>query len=182
MRIPMLMKLPKFMQSAAGQVITENVTNIDIAPTLLEAAGIEKPDQMDGESFLKILKGEDLKWRGYFLYEYFWEWNYPHTPTIHALRGNQYKYIRYHGIWDTDELYDLINDPHEKYNLINHPEHQERVAALKNEMFRILRETNGHNIPFHEDRGRKFYNRNRNMAKQGEFPSYFYEEMKPVLE
>ena len=43
------------------------------------------------------------------LYEYFWEWNYPHTPTVHAVIGQRYKYIRYHGVWDTDELYDLLN-------------------------------------------------------------------------
>jgi len=182
MRVPLLMKLPKNMQGMAGQVITENVSNIDIAPTLLEAAGIEKPEYMHGESFLKLLKGEQIEWRSYFLYEYFWEWNYPHTPTIHALRGNRYKYIRYHGIWDTDELYDLKNDPQEKNNLINLPEHRERIATMKNEMFKILLETNGHDIPFHEDRGQKFYNRNQNMAKQGEFPAYFYEEMKPVSE
>ena len=69
----------------------------------------------------------------------------------------------------------LKSDPQEKYNLINLPEHQERIATMKNEMFRILHETNGHEIPFLEDRGRKFYNRNKNMAEQGEFPEYFYE-------
>ena len=53
---------------------------------------------------------------------------------------------------------------------------------MKNEMFQILQETNGQNIPFHEDRGRKFYNRHPDRAKQGEFPAYFYEEMKPVTE
>ncbi|MDX1285728.1 MAG: sulfatase, partial [Draconibacterium sp.] len=110
MRVPLLMKLPKGMQDRADSVITENVANIDIAPTLLEAAGIEKPEHMHGERFLKIVKGETLEWRKSYLYEYFWEWNYPHTPTTHALRGNRYKYIRYHGIWDTDELYDLKND------------------------------------------------------------------------
>ena len=181
-RIPLLMKLPKEMQQKMGMVVSENVTNIDIAPTILEAAGIEKPEHMHGESFLKILKGEQLKWRKYFLYEYFWEWNYPHTPTTHALRDSRYKFIRYHGIWDTDELYDLKNDPQEKYNLINIPEHQTRIANMKNEMFRILKETNGHDIPFHEDRGRKFYNRSKKMAKQGEFPAYFYDKMAPVSE
>ena len=139
---------------------------------------------MDGRSFLGLLTGRtrQTEWRDYLLYEYFWEWNYPHTPTIHALRDSRYKYIRYHGIWDTDELYDLKNDPQENYNLINEPEHQERIASMKNEMFMILNNTNGQTIPFHEDRGRKFYHRNRNRARQGDFPAYFYEEMEPVSE
>ena len=179
MRVPLLMKLPKNMQGA-GKVLKENVANIDIAPTLLEAAGLEKPSQMQGESFWKILKGEKLTWRKSFLYEYFWEWNYPHTPTTHALRQEQYKYIRYHGIWDTDELYDIKNDPEEKHNLINKPEHKDRIVAMKNEIFKILQETNGRNIPFHEDRGRQFYNRNKKKSKQGEFPEHFYDKMIPV--
>lgn len=179
MRVPLLMKLPDNMLLASNQIIEENVANIDIAPTLLEAAGIAKPSHMHGESFLKLLKGEAVDWRDSFLYEYFWEWNYPHTPTIHALRGERYKYIRYHGIWDTDELYDLENDPDETNNLINHPAHRERIAAMKKELFQILRETNGHDTPLHEDRGRKFYKRNKQRAKQGEFPEYFYEEMEP---
>jgi len=182
MRVPLLMMLPKAMQGSPGRVITENVTNIDIAPTLLEAAGIDKPEHMHGDSFLKLLKGEAMEWRSSFLYEYFWEWNYPHTPTTHALRDKRYKYIRYHGIWDTDELYDLKNDPGEQFNLIHLPEYQERIARMKKDMFQILKETNGRDIPFHEDRGRKFYNRHPEMAKPGEFPAYFYEDMKPVTE
>ena len=45
------------------------------------------------------------------LYEYYWEYNFPQTPTTFALRGKRYKFIQYHGIWDIDELYDLKNDP-----------------------------------------------------------------------
>ena len=180
MRVPLLIRLPEYIHEARGQVVTENVANIDIAPTLLEAAGIQKPGHMHGDSFFKLLKGENLEWRPSFLYEYFWEWNYPHTPTTHALRGSRYKYIRYHGIWDTDELYDLLHDPDEQYNLINDPQHQERIARMKRELFDILGETGGQDIPFHGDRGRKFYHRNRDQAKQGAFPAYFYEQMPPV--
>ena len=45
------------------------------------------------------------------LYEYYWERNFPQTPTVHALREDRYKYVRYHGVWDIDELYDLAEDP-----------------------------------------------------------------------
>ena len=65
----------------------------------------------DGESFLPLLKGEGAGWRPSVLYEYLWEWNYPHTPTTHAVIGDRWKYIRYHGVWDTDELFDLSDRP-----------------------------------------------------------------------
>ena len=179
MRVPLLMKLPKRMQSA-GRVVTDNVANIDIAPTILEAAGLETPSHMHGRSFWKILKGEKVDWRKSFLYEYYWEWNYPQTPTIHALREGRFKFIRYHGVWDTDELYDLENDPEELNNLIRDPKYKDRIEKMKDELFKILAETGGKDIPFHSDRGRKFFNRNPKKSKQGEFPGFFYDKMIPV--
>ncbi len=66
---------------------------------------------MVGRSFMALAKGGKVNWRETLLYEYYWERNFPQTPTLHALRGKQYKYIHYHGIWDIDELYDLAVDP-----------------------------------------------------------------------
>ncbi|EDM26983.1 mucin-desulfating sulfatase (N-acetylglucosamine-6-sulfatase) [Lentisphaera araneosa HTCC2155] len=178
MRVPMIMRYPKAFKG--GTVVDEIVANIDIAPTILEAAGLATPEQMHGESFWKILQGKEIPWRDYLLYEYLWEWNYPQTPTIHAVRGDQYKYIRYHGVWDTDELYDLVNDPDEKNNLIKVPEHQERIAEMKNRMFAILTSTDGKSIPLKKDKGRQFFNRLKGKAEQGEFPKWYYDKMIPV--
>ena len=178
MRVPMIMRYPKGFK--AGTVVDEIVANIDIAPTILEAAGLAKPEQMHGDSFWKILQGKEIPWRDYLLYEYLWEWNYPQTPTIHAVRGDQYKYIRYHGVWDTDELYDLVNDPEEKNNLIKVPEHQERIAEMKNRMFNIFASTDGKYVPLKKDKGRQFFNRLKGKADQGEFPKWFYDKMIPV--
>ena len=88
----MVMRCPK--QFEGGQTIDDVVANIDVAPTLLDMAGIGKPEHMDGESFLPLLQGKDVDWRDYLLYEYYWERNYPQTPTMHALCGKRYKYIR----------------------------------------------------------------------------------------
>ena len=74
------------------------------------------------------------------LYEYFWERNYPQTPTMHAVLSGRWKYIRYHGIWDTDELFDLEADPAESTNLIARPEHQETVARMHQTLFELLDE------------------------------------------
>jgi N-acetylglucosamine-6-sulfatase len=116
MRVPLLLQCPELFQP--GTTLTNVVANIDIAPTLLQAAGLRAPEQtMDGRSFLPLAQGKSAPWRDALLYEYYWERNFPQTPTLHAVRGDRYKYIRYQGIWDTDELYDLQADPGETKNL-----------------------------------------------------------------
>ena len=84
---------------------------------------------------------------GEFLYEYYWEYAFPHTPSTFALRGDRYKYITYHGLWDLDELYDLQTDPNERVNLIRIPEHQQRVQAMRSRLFDLFEETDGMQIP-----------------------------------
>jgi N-acetylglucosamine-6-sulfatase len=171
-RVPLLMHCPDFLPG--GTRVDEVVANIDIGPTLLDVAGVETPDQMDGRSFLPLARGDDIAWRDYLLYEYYWEPNYPHTPTLHALRGERYKYIRYHGLWDTNELYDLQADPEETRNLIDSPEHQDLVRQLNAQLFEVLKETGGDTMPLKPDRGPTFPMRRRDRSVQGEFPdSYF---------
>jgi N-acetylglucosamine-6-sulfatase len=151
MRVPMLAYCPELIKP--GTVVKEVVANIDVAPTLLEAAGLTAPSHMDGKSFLPLLQGKQVAWRDGLLYEYYWERNFPHTPTIHALRGDRYKYIHYHGIWDTDELYDLQTDSLETRNLIRSQAHQEIVKGMNRQLFEMLRKTGGMYIPLYEDRG-----------------------------
>ena len=157
MRIPLLLHCPEVIKP--GSIIKKVVANIDIGPTLLEAGGLRTPKDMDGRSFYKIAQGKDIPWRDYVLYEYFWERNYPHTPTLHAIRGERYKYIRYHGLWDVNELYDLQKDPHETNNLIFEPEHQPTVTHLNKRLFELLKESNGLNLRLAPDRGPTFPNR-----------------------
>ena len=86
-------------------------------------------------------------------YEYYWERNFPQTPTVHAIRTDRYKYMHYHGIWDTDELYDLRNDPAEMKNLIDDPDHKESVKQLNQRLFDWLEKTDGMLIPLRRDSG-----------------------------
>ena len=180
-RVPLIMHYPKGLQ--AGTKVDQVVANIDIAPTLLEAAGLPTPAHMDGTSFWKSARGvEQAEWDKELLYEYYWEWNYPQTPTVHALRTERYKYIRYYGIWDSDELYDLEADPQERHNLIREPAQGERVASMKKRLFEKLAESRGHDIPLLADRGRQCFNRHPGRAKQAPFPKWYYDEMVPVTE
>ncbi len=121
MRVPLVMQCPAVLKG--GTVVKQVVANIDLAPTFLEAAGVaaDRAD-FDGRSFWQLARGESIPWRTELLYEYFWERNYPHTPTIHALRGDRYKYVHVHGVWDIDEFYELEQDPGETRNLIFAPE------------------------------------------------------------
>ena len=180
-RVPLIMQLPG--RLAANSKVPKVVSNIDIASTLLEVAGIAPKNQKqktDGTSFWQLALGKEIPWRENLLYEYYWEWNYPQTPTIFSVRGEQYKYIRYHGIWDSDELYDLTNDPDETNNLIRSPQHSDVSAKMRTALFALLEESGGLNMPIKPDRGRQFYYRNSKRAKPGEFPTWFYDTPAPV--
>ena len=168
MRVPLLMHCPELLK--AGTKVREVVANIDIAPTILEAAGLKAPDHMDGRSFLQLARGQPIPWREWLLYEYYWERNYPQTPTIHALRGDRYKYIHYHGIWDTDELYDLHTDPLETKNLLLSPQHEQVVKEMNQKLFETLGQTAGMYIPLYPDQGKQQILRRANGFKAAEFP------------
>ncbi len=175
MRVPLLMAgggLP------AGRSVDEVVANIDIAPTVLEAAGLTPP-AMDGRSLLPLARGERIAWRDTLLYEYYWERNFPQTPTLHALRGAQYKYIRYYGIWDTDELYDLRADPLETRNLVRDPAHRDIAARLNAELFDTLAATGGLYIPLAPDRGASQNLRRPAGSPAADFPPYFFAPVRP---
>jgi arylsulfatase A-like enzyme len=145
MRVPLLAYCPDLIKP--GTKVAQLIQNLDIAPTILEAAGVRPPKEMDGRSFLPLLKGEEIPWRDAVFYEYYWERPFPHTPTMHGIRTAHYKYIRYHGVWDSDELYDLEADPEEINNLIDEPEHKDLIQQFSNRIYDWLQQTDGMQIP-----------------------------------
>ena len=170
MRIPMVMHCPELIRP--GTKVVPMVANIDLAPTILEAAGLEAPRSMDGRSFLPLLLGRTIPWREELLYEYIWEWNFPMTPTLHALRTERYKFIRPHGLWDIEELYDLEKDPKELTNVIRQPEHAPRVKEMRTRLFQILKETGGMTIPLFEDRDAQMHRRLKDGTPPAAFPEH----------
>jgi N-acetylglucosamine-6-sulfatase len=177
MRVPMLMHCPQLFKP--GTTVEGVVANIDIAPTILEAAGLEAPQYLVGKSFIGLAQGNAAQWREALLYEYYWERNFPQTPTIHALRGKRYKYIHYQGIWDTDELYDLQTDPLETTNLIFSQEHQATIKEMNRQLFETLRESAGMYIPLYPDRGGVNRLRRKGGAKNADFPPQFVRDKAP---
>ncbi len=87
-------------------------------------------------------------------------------------RGARYKYIRYYGLWDTDELYDLQADPLEMHNLIRDPAHGETVSRLNTQLFATLGDTAGMYIPLSPDRGNSQNLRRRAGSPAAAFPPY----------
>jgi arylsulfatase A-like enzyme len=182
MRVPLLLAAPG--RYEAGQVVDEMVANIDIAPTLLTLAGAESPPHYDGASFARLpaavgdqSAGARPPWRDALTYEYYWEFNYPQTPTTFALRTDRYKYIQYHGVWDTEELYDLEADPGETDNRIEDPALLEVKVLMRNRLYDSLTDQRGnHTIPY----GRKFNQgavfRHRERSPAAEFPDKWLRE------
>lgn len=168
MRVPMVMHCPELFKG--GTVVSQVVANIDVAPTLLEAAALKAPDYMDGKSFVPLGEGKSVAWRDFLLYEYYWEWPFPQTPTTFAVRGDQYKYIHYYGLWDSNELYDIKADPLESRNLINSSQHQEVVKQLQEQLFTILSKTGGMFIPLYPARHGQQNLRREGGSKAAEFP------------
>jgi N-acetylglucosamine-6-sulfatase len=168
MRVPLVMQLPAVIKP--GSRVDEVVANIDLAPTFLELARSKVPDDMDGRSYLRILEGEKIPWRDNLLYEYYWEYAFPHTPTTHALRGDRFKYINYYGLWDINELFDLRSDPLEARNLINDPQYRETANRMREQLFGVMEKTGGMSIPLKANRWGQQNLRREDKAEPAKFP------------
>ena len=136
-RVPMIIRYPRLIKESTE--IDEQCLNIDLAPTILELAGIDKPNYMQGESMLDIITGKkNSKWRKSILFEYYVDDAWPYAgPDQLAVRTNQFKLVDNFLENDIDELYDLINDPGEMNNLINDEEYETIELELRNESKRL---------------------------------------------
>jgi len=172
-RVPMLMQCPDLIEG--GTVVEEVVANIDIAPTVMEAMGLKTPAHMDGRSFLPLASGEEIPWRDWFLYVYYWEPNYPMTPTHFSLRGDRYKFTTYYGLYDTDELFDIEADPMEQNNLIHDPAYAELHLEMEATLYEMMDELGGMDIPMNPRKGARRVERLRNKGgtEAADFPEAF---------
>ena len=154
-RVPMVMSCPELF-GTAGKRVKKMVLNIDVAPTFLEAAGVEVPEAMQGMSFLRLAEQPEMAWRDAFLYEYLWEPPYPETPSMFGIRTDQHKYVQYHGVWDTNELYDLAKDPDELHNRLStsrrkkvtvDPGYEKTYRDLRTRLQKLIADTGARSMP-----------------------------------
>lgn len=110
-RVPYIITWPA--QLTAGSVSHEIISNTDMLPTVLGAAGISTSDTFDGNNFMPYLLGQTSQGPNQRL---FWGINNVNTSGSVAMRDGDWKYLRYGGEW---QLYDLSVDPLETNNLIN---------------------------------------------------------------
>ncbi len=180
---PLLVRWPKKLQ--AGKTINQMINTIDIAPTILEAAGITIPKEIEGSSFLKMMQQRKPD----AIHEaIFTEMTHHvrYVPT-RAVRTKRYKYIKNysdnpigldqnsHDKWAQEiskldnqlwlrprvkeELYDLEKDPHEQKNLAKNPAHKKQLKKMQNLLAEHMKKTKDPylNRAFTRDYRRKDY-------------------------
>jgi arylsulfatase A-like enzyme len=133
LRIALLVRVPG---GPAGQTVDAMALNIDIAPTLLDLAGVPVPKDMQGRSLRPLLNGKTPDdWRKSYFYEYYKEANYA-VPTNFAIRTEDAKLILYPGHDDWTEMFDLKSDPYEMHNLVDDSSKAEMRKRLQAELQR----------------------------------------------
>jgi arylsulfatase A-like enzyme len=141
-RVPMLVRYPAAIKP--GQVDASHIViNNDVAPTVLDFAGLPIPAHMNGHSrsWKPILEGRAASWRQSYFYEYF---EYPAVHCAGKCRGvrtRNWKYIHYWEKPEAHELFNLDEDPDEMKNLAADPRHKAKLAELQAELDRLRTET-----------------------------------------
>ena len=137
LRVPLAMRYPGHIR--AGQISDALVCGIDVAPTILDAAGTRFERPVDGESLLPMAAGRESMSRSSLLVE-----TYGHGfGTIElgrAIIRDRYKLIAWQN--HDGELYDLEADPYELRNLYADPAHREASAEMEADLERWLSDTN----------------------------------------
>ncbi len=130
-RVPFIVRYPDGVKNP-GSRSKDMVLNLDLAPTILDVAGLPVSETMQGKSLVPALQGSMQTLRQAWLYKYFEDYPYP-VPEQVALRTERYKLIDYKR-GKEDELFDLQNDPKERVNLINEPAMSGVVAELRKQL------------------------------------------------
>ncbi|OPC40961.1 sulfatase family protein [Elizabethkingia anophelis] len=136
LQIPLVMCYPGHIK----ENITENalVQNVDLAPTILKAAGLPVPNDMQGNSLTPFFSGQKVKkWKDKLYYHYY-ENTVHHVEKHLGIRTKQYKLIYFYDIKDW-ELYDLSKDPNEVKNLYHDPSYKKTSDKLKLELKELIR-------------------------------------------
>lgn len=125
---PLLARYPS--EIKAGTEVHDLVLNLDLAPTLLDYAGIAIPEDMQGESWRELAAGKKVPWRDAIYYHYY---EYPSVHMVkrhYGVRTDRYKLIHFYYDVDEWEMYDLHEDPDEMNSIYGDPAYSEVQAML----------------------------------------------------
>ena len=129
-KTPLMIKWPNKIKP--GITNDEMVQNLDFAQTFLEAAMIDVPNDMQGESLMPLLLGENDKWTREEVYYHYYEYPSVHMAKRHyGIVTKEFKLARFYYDVDEWELYDRYKDPNEMNNVYNDPEYADVVEELK---------------------------------------------------
>jgi N-acetylglucosamine-6-sulfatase len=135
-RIPFIVRYPAGLK-APGRKADQMVLNVDLAPTLLDAAGVPVPESMQGKSFRPVLENRDVSLRESFHLEYYKDFPY-RVPEYDAVRTGKFLYVEYRG-GKKPELFDIQKDPRTLQNIIDSPEGKKALPELKEKLREYVR-------------------------------------------
>ena len=145
LRMPFVMRYPG--RIPAGSTNQDVITNVDFAPTLLQFAGIEAPENIHGNSFAHLARGkDDPDWRQSMYYHYYEFPFWHHVQPHYGIRTPRYTLAHFYYNIDTWELYDNQEDPDQLHNVIDDPAYAEVIDRLKSEL-RKLQQEYGDDLP-----------------------------------
>jgi arylsulfatase A-like enzyme len=139
-RVPLVVFDPRAGNKLRGRTIEQMALNVDIAPTILEQAGVKAPEQMQGRSLVPLLKGKKPKWRTEFFYEHPFE-HKTIAKTV-AVRTQDYKYARYVD-YDYEELYDLKLNQAETINFAKDEKYKKILDSLRKRCDELAQKAKG---------------------------------------
>ena len=141
-RIPMIVRDPRMPASARGGVNDDFVLNVDLAPTILAAAGFDAPSRMQGRDCSPLYLHPDKPpvppWRTEFFYEHPTISNKERIPSSEGVVRKGIKYTLWPE-WNHEELFDMTRDPLEQHNLAKSPEYAAKLDEMR-ERLKTLRE------------------------------------------
>jgi arylsulfatase len=136
-RIPFIIVPPRNSGLSKEKIAEQVVELRDIMPTVLEAAGVEIPNDVDGVSLLPVIKGAKPPWREYIHGEHCK--CYSHEQEMQYVTDGKRKFIWLPRI-DVEQFFDLKKDPGELTNLINEPAWQKEITKWRSYMIKELEE------------------------------------------
>jgi arylsulfatase A-like enzyme len=129
MRTPLIIRYPGIIKP--GTVSNQIISNVDFAPTFLEAAGLAVPGEIQGKSMMPLFRNVNASIRN-SAYYHFYEFPGEHSVLKHfGIRTSRYKLIRFYDHKNFWELYDLKKDPSEMNNIYGKKSYEAIVLDLK---------------------------------------------------